>query len=315
MDQIIPTLRFLPSEAAMLKRLTFLCTALLALSACSHNGSDNSAAPQPAPAQTSAPAASASAAKPATASTAPAAPAAASTAAASASTAATPASATTTAAAKPAAPATPFVDDGKWVEGKNYFTIEPAQPTSDPDKIVVTEAFSYACPACNAFHTTVDQLVQSLPAGSEMSYLPVSFRPDENFPLFQRAYFAAKALGVAEKTQDAMFDAVWKTGELASDDLTTGRPKPQSAWPTIEDVAKFYAKYGVDPKEFVAVANSFSINTQMKRADDLVKAYGVDGTPTIIVNGKYRFTPGTAGGYAQSIELAKWLVSKEAAGK
>jgi protein dithiol oxidoreductase (disulfide-forming) len=297
----------------MLKRLTFLCTALLALSACSHNGSDNGTAQQPAPAQTSAPAAPASAAKPAPASTA--APAAASTAAASASTAAAPASASTAAATKPAAPATPFVDDGKWVEGKNYFTIEPAQPTSNPDKIVVTEAFSYACPACNAFHTTVDQLVQSLPAGAEMSYLPVSFRPDENFPLFQRAYFAAKALGVAEKTQDAMFDAVWKTGELASDDLTTGRPKPQSAWPTIDDVAKFYAKYGVDPKEFVAVANSFSINTQMKRADDLVKAYGVDGTPTIIVNGKYRFTPGTAGGYAQSIELTKWLVAKEAAGK
>jgi protein dithiol oxidoreductase (disulfide-forming) len=47
----------------------------------------------------------------------------------------------------------------------------------------------------------------------------------------------------------------------------------------------------------------------------MVKAYGVEGTPTIIVNGKYRFTPGNAGGYAQSIELTKWLVAKEAAGK
>jgi protein dithiol oxidoreductase (disulfide-forming) len=297
----------------MLKRLTFLCAALLAVTACSHNGSDNGTAaqPQPAPAQTSAPAAPASAAKPAAASTA-AAPAAASTAN---TPAATPAAASTAAAAKPATPATPFVDDGKWVEGKNYFTIEPAQPTGNPDKIVVTEAFSYACPACNAFHTSADQLAKTLPADAVMAYLPVSFRPDENFPLFQRAYFAAKALGVAEKTQDAMFDAVWKTGELSSDDLTTGRPKPQSAWPTLDDVAKFYAKYGVDPKEFVAVANSFSINTQMKRADDMVKAYGVEGTPTIIVNGKYRFTPGDAGGYGQSIELAKWLVSKEAAGK
>jgi protein dithiol oxidoreductase (disulfide-forming) len=297
----------------MLKRLTFLCAALLAVTACSHNGSDNGTAsqPQPAPAQTSAPAASASAAKPAPATTA-AVPAAASTAAAS-----TPASASTAAAAapKPSAPAEPFVDNGKWVEGKNYFTIDPAQPTGVPDKIVVTEAFSYACPACNAFHTTADQLAQALPSNAVMTYLPVSFRPDENFPLFQRAYFAAKALGVADKTYDAMFDAVWKSGELASDDLTTGRPKPQSAWPTIDDVAKFYAKYGVDPKEFVAVANSFSINTQMKRADDMVKAYGVEGTPTIIVNGKYRFTPGDAGGYPQSIELTKWLVSKEAAGK
>ena len=294
----------------MLKRLSFLCAALLALTACSHNGSDNGTAPQPAPAQSSAPAAPASVAKPAPAATAPT-PAASSTAAAASSSAATPATAST-AVQKPSAP---FVDDGKWVEGKNYFTIEPAQPTGIPDKIVVTEAFSYACPACNAFHTTADQLAQSLPSNAVMTYLPVSFRPDENFPLFQRAYFAAKALGVADKTYDAMFDAIWKSGELASDDLTTGRPKPQSAWPTIDDVAKFYAKYGVDPKEFVAVANSFSINTQMKRADDMVKAYGVDATPTIIVNGKYRFTPGDAGGYSQSLELTKWLIAKEAAGK
>jgi thiol:disulfide interchange protein DsbA len=294
----------------MLKRLSFLCAALLALTACSHNGSDNGTAPQPAPAQSSAPAAPASVAKPAPAATAPT-PAASSTAAAASSSAATPATAST-AVQKPSAP---FVDDGKWVEGKNYFTIEPAQPTGIPDKIVVTEAFSYACPACNAFHTTADQLAQSLPSNAVMTYLPVSFRPDENFPLFQRAYFTAKALGVADKTYDAMFDAIWKSGELSSDDLTTGRPKPQSAWPTIDDVAKFYAKYGVDPKQFVAVANSFSINTQMKRADDMVKVYGVDSTPTIIVNGKYRFTANDAGGYAQSIELTKWLIAKEAAGK
>ena len=297
----------------MLKRLSFLCAALLALTACSQNGSNNGAAPQPAPAQSSAPAAPASAAKPAPAATTPA-PAAASTAAAASSSTAMPAAAST-AAQKTSAPAAPFVDDGKWVEGKNYFTIEPAQPTGIPDKIVVTEAFSYACPACNQFHTTADQLAQSLPSNAVMTYLPVSFRPDEIFPLFQRAYFAAKALGVADKTYDAMFDAIWKSGELASDDLTTGRPKPQSAWPTIDDVAKFYAKYGIDPKQFVAVANSFSINTQMKRADDMVKAYGVEGTPTIIVNGKYRFSPGDAGGYSQSIELTKWLIAKEAAGK
>jgi protein dithiol oxidoreductase (disulfide-forming) len=296
----------------MLKRLSFLCAALIALTACSHNGSDNTASPQPAPAptQSTAPAAPASAAKPAPATTAPAT---ASTAAAATS-AATPASPSTAAAETPA-PAEPFVDNGKWVEGKNYFTIEPAQPTGIPDKIVVTEAFSYACPACYQFHTTIDELARSLPSNAVMTYLPVSFRPDENFPLFQRAYFAAKALGVADKTSDAMFDAVWKSGELSNRDLATDQPKPQSQWPTIEDIAKFYAKYGVDPKEFVAVANSFSVNTQIKRAEDMTKAYGVDSTPTIIVNGKYRFTPANAGGAPQSIELTKWLVAKEAAGK
>ena len=53
----------------------------------------------------------------------------------------------------------------------------------------------------------------------------------------------------------------------------------------------------------------------MKRADDLMKAYGVDSTPTLVVNGKYRYTVISAGGVPQTIELTQWLVAKEAAGK
>jgi len=293
----------------MLKRLPFLCAALLAVAACSNN-SDNGSAAQP-PAPTPAATAPAAAAPAATSTTAP----------APASTAAQPASSSTapaaaaSAPAAPAAPAAAFVDTGKWVEGKNYFLIQPAQPTDHPDKIVVTEVFSYACPACNAFHPVMDQLVKGLPAGTVVTYVAAAFRPDENWPLFQRAFYTAKALGVADKTYDAMFDASWKTGELATYDLSSGRPKPQAAWPTLDDVAKFYAKYGIDPKQFIGVANSFSVNTQMKRADEIIKSYSTDGTPSIVVNGKYRLSPSSAGGYPQTIELVNWLVAKEAAGK
>jgi thiol:disulfide interchange protein DsbA len=53
----------------------------------------------------------------------------------------------------------------------------------------------------------------------------------------------------------------------------------------------------------------------MKRADALMKAYGVDSTPTLIVNGKYRLTASSAGGLDQVVELVKFLIDKEAAGK
>ena len=296
----------------MLKRLAILCAALLALTACGHAGDNGTNASAPAT-----PAASAAA--PATSAPAPAAsatPASASTAAPASAGTTAPAAAATTASATPAAPAQPFVDDGKWVEGKDYFRIAPVQPKAVPtDKIEVVEVFSYACPACNAFHSAMDQIEKSLPANAVVHYLPASFRPDENWPVYQRAFYAAEALGVRAKTQDAMFDATWKTGETATYDLNTGRPKPKGAWPTIEDIAKFYAKYGVDPKEFVAVANSFSVNTKMKQADDLIKAYGVPGTPTIVVDGKYRFSPSDVHTVQRAIELTQWLVAKEAAGK
>ncbi len=148
-----------------------------------------------------------------------------------------------------------------------------------------------------------------------MTYTPASFRPDENWPLLQRAYLTAQAFGVDKQSHDAVFDAVFKSGELGIMDQQSGKPKAQSSWPTIDDVAKFYTKYGVKADEFVATANSFTINTKMKRADELIRAYEVDSTPTIVVNGKYRLTPITAGGYPQAVELTQWLVSKEAAGK
>jgi thiol:disulfide interchange protein DsbA len=42
-----------------------------------------------------------------------------------------------------------------------------------------------------------------------------------------------------------------------------------------------------------------------------VRAYGADQTPTLIVNGKYRLTVQSAGGYDQTIALVKYLVARE----
>jgi thiol:disulfide interchange protein DsbA len=198
--------------------------------------------------------------------------------------------------------------------GKHYFPVEPAQPTSTGDKIEVVEVFSYACPACNSFQGTMHKLKAALPANAELVYLPASFRPDEDWPVFQRTFYTAQALGVIDKSHDATFDAVWKDdGTLRISDAATHRPvKPM---PTIDDVAKAFAKFGVKPEDFSATANSFAINTKMKRADALMKAYGVDSTPTLIVNGKYRLTASSAGGLDQVVELVKFLIDKEAAVK
>jgi thiol:disulfide interchange protein DsbA len=291
-------------------RLPLLCTALIALAACGSGNNDTAATtPTPPPAATAAAPAATAPAPASTAATAS--PAAVGTAAAVAAPVAAPA--TDADDANRPAPK-PFVDDGKWVEGKNYFRIDPAQPTSSPGKIEVTEVFSYGCPFCYQFNGLVDQLAKDLPRGAVMTYTPASFRPDENWPLLQRAFLTAQALGVEKQGHDAMFDAVNK-GSLSIMDSSGDRRKPQSAWPTIDDVAKVYAKYGVKAEDFVATANSFTINTKMKRADELVRAYEVDGTPAIIVNGKYRLSPASAGGYPQAVELTQWLVSKEAAGK
>ena len=198
-----------------------------------------------------------------------------------------------------------------WTEGVNYFLIEPAKPTSLPrGKVEVTEVFSYACPACNVFQPTIHKLKKDLPPNAVLDYLPASFNAPEDWPMFQLAYLTAQVLGIDSQTHDAMFDAVWKGGDLSVVDPVTHQLK--SHVPTIEDAAKFYNKEtNVPVEKFLAASKSFAVDVKVRSTEDLLAAYKVDRTPTIVVNGKYRLHVESAGGIDQLLELVNWLIAKE----
>lgn len=198
-----------------------------------------------------------------------------------------------------------------WTEGVNYFLIQPARtPSVPPGKIEVTEVFSYACPACNIFQPAMHKLKQAMPANVVVDYLPAAFNTAEDWPMFQLAYVTAQILGVAQQWHDAMFDAVWKGGDLSITDTATRALKTRM--PTIEDAAKFYSQHaGVPVEKFIAASKSFSVDLKVRTDEDLIMGYKVDRTPTIIVNGKYRLHVESAGGTDQLIDLVKYLVAKE----
>jgi thiol:disulfide interchange protein DsbA len=200
----------------------------------------------------------------------------------------------------------------RWVEGKHYFKIQPAQPTSvAPGKVEVTEVLSYGCPACFRFLPIAEQMKKQLPAQAQLVYAHASFNTAEQWPMFQRAFYTAQQLNILDKTHEATFRAVWgHKGELAVVDPATNRIK--SPAPTIEDVAKFYAKTaGVDAQQFVATSKSFSVDASIRRAETFMRAARVDQTPTMIVNGKYRLHSVSAGGVEELVELVNYLVQRE----
>jgi len=205
----------------------------------------------------------------------------------------------------------------QWTEGVNYFLTPRARPAValPKGKVEVTEVFSYGCPACNAFQPTMHKLAKSLPENAVLDYVSASFNAPEDWPMFQRAYYTALALGVAEKTHDAMFDAVWKNRTLATFDPSMGRLVEHM--PTIEDAAKFYNKVaGVPVQTFLDKANKdFSVDTNIRNAEAFIETCRVASTPTIVVNGKYRLDARSAdpvnGSPDQLIALVNWLVAKE----
>lgn len=186
----------------------------------------------------------------------------------------------------------------KYIEGQHYLLVQPAQPTANPAKIEVIESFSYGCIHCAHFQPTVDTWKKKMPADVQFTLLPAFFQP--YFALMGRAYYAADALGVVAQTHNAMFKAVFDEKRKLT---------------TIEEIAEFYKDYGVKPEDFVAAAKSFAVETKVKRADELTKRYGIDGTPEFVVNGKYRVGPRSAGGYDKIFDVVDFLIAKERAAK
>jgi thiol:disulfide interchange protein DsbA len=200
-----------------------------------------------------------------------------------------------------------------WVAGQHYSVIPQAQRTNvAPGKVEVMEVFSYGCPACNSFRPTMKKLQASLPANAQLVYLPASWNAPEAWPMFQRAYLTAQSLGVAEKAHDAMFEAIWTTGELGISDPQTRRLKTKL--PTIDDAAKFYQRVtGVKAADFVNASKSFGVDLKMRQADSQISAMQVTGTPTLVVNGKYRVNNENLKTADEIIELVKFLVARESA--
>ena len=202
-----------------------------------------------------------------------------------------------------------------WTEGNQYVRLTPPQQTTvPPGKIEVMEVFSYGCPACNAFQPVITKLRLSLPPNAQLVYLPAAFNTAEDWPMFQRAFFAAQMLGVAERAHQAMYDAVWGSGELQT--IVPGTTQLKRPQPTIEDAARLYQRVtGVKSSDFVAMARSFGVDSKMRAADAQILAMQVPSTPCLIVNGKYRVNREAVGKSTdQLIELVKFLIAKDSGG-
>ena len=112
-----------------------------------------------------------------------------------------------------------------------------------------------------------------------------------------RAYYTAEVLGVLEKIHQPLFDAMnLKKQKMA----------------TTDELAAFFAKNGVSKETFLETYNSFSVDSKVRRASDLSKRYGIDGVPSLIVNGKYRTSGSLAGSREKMLKVVDHLIKQEA---
>lgn len=179
-------------------------------------------------------------------------------------------------------------------EGKHFDRI--GSPVAMPeDRVVVTDGFAYPCGACRRFLPYVTTWAENTPDHVEVEHLPIALQP--GWDLFVRGYYTAQVMGVADETHEAMFQAV-------HDERRQFR--------SLEDIAEFYAEYGVDADSFINTSESFAVDAKVRQNRNDVRTYGIRGTPTVVVQGKWRVSPGGVKTYEEMLEVVEFLVEREA---
>jgi thiol:disulfide interchange protein DsbA len=193
---------------------------------------------------------------------------------------------------------------GKWQAGVNYDPVVPAQPTSvAPGKVEVMEVFWLACPHCYALEPRIRSWLKSTPAYIQFVRVPVIWQ--EAHRAHARLYYTLEALG-----RD---DLVAKAFDTIHQDLENRMPPliGQSEEETYRLQQQFAAQNGVSADDFSKAYNSFSVSSNLQRAEEITQRYHVQGVPFFVVNGKYSADVAQAGSETKLIELINDLAASE----
>lgn len=187
------------------------------------------------------------------------------------------------------------------VAGRDYTLVEPAQPTSDATKIVVTEFFSYQCPHCYRFAPALASWSKTLPADVKVERVAVSIGHEAWEPAAQ-AFYALTAMNKVEAVDDALFAAIHAQGAKLFDETS---------------LADWIGRHGVNREEFAKYYRSFSVGVKTRYADEMSRRHRIPGVPTLVINGKYLISISDDGQFGDQLKIADELIEsarKEHAG-
>lgn len=177
--------------------------------------------------------------------------------------------------------------------GNEYTDVRPPQPTETPGKIEILEFFWYGCPHCASFDPELTAWRKRLPADVAYRRNPVAFS-DTQTP-HSRIYYALEALGKVETLHARVFNEI------------VGNRKPLLR---TDDIADFMAAGGIDRKQWLDTFNSFTVATRASRAATVWRAYKVDGTPSVGVDGRFLTSPAQANGRAECLRVVDFLIER-----
>lgn len=156
--------------------------------------------------------------------------------------------------------------------GKDYTLLASAQPSSK-QKIEVLEFFFYQCGHCFHLHPLIAQWEKTKAHDVEINYVPTIFQAGAEPAA--TAFYALEGMGQIKQVDDALYQAI-HVQQVGLFDL--------------DSISAVVTKNGVDKAKFAAAYNSFAVQSKVTRAKQMLRSYNIQGTPTLIVDGRFVIT-------------------------
>ena len=190
--------------------------------------------------------------------------------------------------------------DGKWKAGINYDPVVPSQPTSvAAGKVEVLEVFWYACPHCYALEPFIAAWRKSKPDYIQFVRVPVMWGPVHR--AHAQLYYTLKQLG-----RNDLDGKAFETLHQQQNPLAGNNPEE-----TLALQLQFAKDNGIDQEAFRKAYNSFAVNADLQRAEEITQRYNVEGVPLVVINGKYITDMGKAGSHENLIAEINDLAAGE----
>jgi thiol:disulfide interchange protein DsbA len=175
--------------------------------------------------------------------------------------------------------------------GKDYVVLKKPVPTESAGKVEVLEFFQYSCPHCFSYDPYLTGWRKKLPPDVEYKRIPIAW--DNSTMPHVRIYYTLETLGKLPEMHEKVFTAIQKNKQpLLNPD----------------QIADFMAANGIDRKQWTDTYNSFSVAARVNRAGQIWRAYNVDGTPMMGIDGKFTTAPSMVGSREASLIVLDYLI-------
>ena len=171
-----------------------------------------------------------------------------------------------------------------------YRLINP-QPTATADRIEVLEFFWYGCPYCNALQPSLDGWLRRKPSDAELRRMPAVFRP--TWVPHARIFYTLEALGALDRLHQNVYRSYHVDGERLNSTDATG---------------DWAGRHGVDRARWISTFDSPEVARKVEQAIVATRAYMIEGTPSLVVDGRFVTSTGMSETIAGVITILDDLV-------